>query len=208
MPHTYKYIYILLSIVLAYALFFGCVIRYLQKDRKRFLSKSLQLKASDFWPRASAISSDPADFLYAIVQDFSMTVAGLIVRDASDKEVARMVYHPIQRQGWITIETAEGRFEVDSLLTWQQTLVLRRATDAEPICTLKRSFLTRNYDSKHLGRFERKATWRSLIDTVFPITKDGTVIGKVWSINRAANQGAILVLPHAIPLPVRLFLFI
>lgn len=192
---------------------FAALIVWGVRMRNRQLARNLTIRAGDITAPLVAAGWDPAEMLYGVWQDFSATNAGMVVRDAQDREVARITYLPLTRQGWIVIETGAGRFEADVLRTLRQTAILREAGQPEVVlCRFARLHwwgtfrIDVNAAGAGAGPIVGRTPWQFRITTRTMYSRGGTPIGVGYHIGGTRDRGRLLVLPADIPLVVRLFI--
>ncbi len=198
----------LIKLLFVICLFFAIVIYFGLRVRKRSMAEALQLKAQDIWAPLQTSEWNMANLLYGVLQDFSATEIGLIVRDFRDQQVGKITFHMGVRQGWITLETDSGGFEVDVSPTLRQSMVLHPAGDnSQTICLFKK--LPRgafSFEAKGFGLLESKAPHRLRIAPWFEYRLNGRPVGGSQHIGGWTDRGSLLVLPGDIPLPIRLFI--
>lgn len=103
------------------------------------MARNLDIRGRDVSAPLVAAGWDPASILYGVWQDFSAAKLGMVVRDSADREVGRITYHPLTREGWLTLETGAGSVEGDVVPGLRQTITLHPAADATQIlCKFER----------------------------------------------------------------------
>lgn len=197
-----------LWILVGVILLFVAVILTGLRFRKRSFQDALQIRAQDIWASVRDERWNFADLLYGIVQDFSATELGLIVRNSSDQEVGRISFHTGSRKGWITIQAAGQIFEADSLNTLRQTVALHPAGDpSQTICTFRR--VRRGLfqvEVNGIGIIESKSPPGLRLAPTYEFRLDARPIGASQHIGGWQDRGTWLVLPASIPLPARMFI--
>ncbi len=198
--------YIAIGIFLGVVALFAVIMFFASKVRTNIQKESAAVKASDLLPGLFDLS-DPADFLYAVWHDLSNTVIGLIVKDAEDREIAKISFQNIKG---VTIEMPEEAYSIDYFpLTKAHELVLRRSKDSKSLCSCRETFFRKRYFcSTEIGTFEMSRLRSFSKGGVIPIRKNGNIIGNIRPLNAVCNRGRgkVLILSHAIPLPIRLFI--
>ena len=197
-----------LLLLLSLIALFVLVISFGLRFRKKSFQSALELRAEDIWMSVQDGRWNFSDLLYGILQDFSPTELGLIVRDCRDQEVGRISFHAGARQAWITFTTVGESFQGDSLPTWRQTVALRRSGDAGPVlCTFRRPAKgIFQIEVDGFGTIESKAPRGLQLAPRYEFAIDGKPIGISQHIGRSQNRGTWVVLPSSVPLPVRIFM--
>ena len=174
--------------------------------RKRSMMENLQLKARDIWAPLQTPGWNMENLLYGVLQDFSATEAGLIVRDFRDEEVGRITFHTGARKGWITIQAGAELLEADVLPTLLQSITLHSANTTQNICTFTRMRGgIYHFDAKGVGVLESKPSNRVQMTPWFEYRRNDQPVGGGQRVGRWVDRGRLLVLPHDIPLPIRMF---
>ncbi len=185
----------LLWFLLGTCLTFAIIVYLGLRLRKRSMMENLQFKAQDIWVPLQTSGWNIANLLYGVLQDFSATEAGLIVRDSRDEEV-----------GKITIQTGAELLEADVLPTLLQSITLHSANTAQTICTFTRlrGGIYR-FDAKGIGALESKPSNRFQLTPWFEYRLNDQPIGGGQRVGRWIDRGSLVVLPHDIPLSIRMF---
>lgn len=195
---------LLVSLIALFVLVISLGLRF----RKKSFQSALQLRAQDVWISVQDGRWDFDNLLYGILQDFSSTQLGLIVRDCRDEKVARISLHAGIRQAWITFEAGGESFQADSLPTLWNAVALRRSGEASPaLCTFRRLAMgTFQVEVDGFGTIESKPPSGLRLAPRYEFVIDGKPIGISQHIGGWHNRGIWLVLPSSIPLPVRIFI--
>ncbi len=196
----------LLWFLLGTCLTFAIIVYLGLRLRKRSMMENLQFKAQDIWVPLQTSGWNIANLLYGVLQDFSATEAGLIVRDSRDEEVGKITFHTGARKGWITIQTGAELLEADVLPTLLQSITLHSANTAQIICTFTRlrGGIYR-FDAKGIGALESKPSNRFQLTPWFEYRLNDQPIGGGQRVGRWIDRGSLVVLPHDIPLSIRMF---
>ena len=197
----------LLKLLFGICLFFAIVIDFGLRVRKRNMAEALQFRAQDIWAPLQTSGWNIENLLYGVLQDFSATEIGLIVRDFHDQQVGTITFHTGARKGWITIQTVSELLEADVLPTLLQSITLHPANTARIICafTRLRGGIYR-FDVKGVGVLESKLSNRFQITPWFEYRLNDQPIGGSQRIGRWIDRGSLVVLPNDIPLPIQMFI--
>lgn len=150
--------------------------------------------------------SDAAALIYALRREGPAAGAGLILRDAKDREIGRLTVHLASRAPWLTLETPGATFEADLTEAPRQTVVLHPLGDAsDRVCTARRTIWgsTRFRFGSGVEMVCRPVNRRSFARR-YAYRRDGHVIGYGRGIGGFVNRGAVVLLPDTVPLPVRM----
>ena len=198
----------LLWFLLGTCLAFAILIYSLLRLRKRGMERNLLLQAQEIWSPLRDSRWNFANLLFGVLQDFSATEIGLIVRDSRDQDVGKISFRTGARKGWITIQTNTETFEADVLPTLSQSIVLHAAGNASDIiCTFRRlRGAILSFDVKGIGVLESKITNRFQMTPWFEYRLNGQPIGGSQRIGRWIDRGCLVVFPSEIPLLIRLFI--
>ncbi len=195
------------SVVLALAALFAVTIYIAVRFRQRALAQNLQLDARDIAMPLAAEGWDTGLLLYGILQDFSATETGFLVRDRHNGEVGSVIFHPVSRKPWITIKTGDAVFEADVLPELSQTVEFHSAADpAKALCRFTRQVGgTYRFDVNGLGVLESKPAGQFKVAPRYEYVFEGKSAGTGQHIGGVVNRGQALVLTEDVPLAVRLF---
>ena len=198
------FVWLAVTLVALFALVISAGLRF----RRRSFQSALQLRAQDIWMSVQDSRWNFNDLLYGILQDFSSTQLGVIVRDCRDQEVGRISFHAGIRQAWVTFETGGETFQADSLPTLRQATVLHRSGEASPaLCTFRRLAMgTFQVEVEGFGTIASQPPLGPRLAPRYEFVVDGRTVGASQHIGGWHNRGIWLVLPSSIPLPVRIFM--
>ncbi len=197
----------LVWIALGITALFGAVILFGLHTREARMARNLQLRAQDLWAPFAQSGLERDSLLYGVFQDRSTTQIEMLVRNAKDEQVGRVVFHAISRTGAITISTDTATFAVDVLPTWSQCMVLRSERGSpDALCTSKRLWWgARRFDAREVGILVSRLRHRLRLAPISSISLDGAQVGVSQHVGGAFDRGVLLLLPASIPLPIRMF---
>lgn len=194
--------------ILALCALFGAVIFFGLRRRRAQMRASLEIRAQEIWTPFAQSGWNFDSLLYGVLQDFSATQIGMIVRDSRNEEVGRITFHMAARRGAITIATANECYQADVLPTFQRRVVLHSAmNDNEALCTFtRRMWGQHRFDVAGTGAIEGTVDGRLRLAPRYAFSLAGKRIGVSQQIGGAVNRGVLLILPNTIPLYIRLFI--
>lgn len=204
MAHEYLQAY---SVVLAITALFAVTIFLGLRFRERTRAQSLELSATDIAMPLAAQGWETRSLLYGILQDFSATETGLIVRDRSDHTLGTILFHPVSRKPWITLKVGDASWEADVLAALSQTVALHSANDSsQTLCTFTRhTGGTYDFAVNGVGVLESKPAHQFEVAPRYEYLLNGKAVGTGHHIGGAVNRGQVLVLGEDFLLAVRLF---
>jgi hypothetical protein len=187
-------------------LFFTVFIFLLLRLRKRIMENSLQITSDQLWSsisdRVEKFFLQKSDMLFGINQDWSNTVAYLLIKNAQDEIVGR-VYFKVRKR---IINISEKEFLVHFPLTWHRSANLY-SSEGKVIATYRQyAFGRHEYDVPGFGLIQ-SIRIRQGIKNLYFYKIDSKVIGVREEItSNLLSRGRLVILPAELPLEVRLFI--
>lgn len=198
-----------LLFLIAVALIFTFLIRFMLGYRKKFLQTNLQLTSKDAWEsigvRARHLGLDQRQLLYGIYQDETSTAASMIVRASTDEVLGKAIYPLAKRTR--TIMVNEQNYLVTRLLTWNSQIILQKPGEEKIIARAIQTgwFGKHRIDIPEYGSLQSS---RVSLDfkASYQYSTQGKIVGLADHTFGGHPKGRIAILPEEIPLPVRLFI--
>jgi len=181
-------------------------------SRRRFFAKAArEVNAAKLWQKFGAPQWSRDMLIYGVPTDFSMFLAGWIVRDGNDREVGRIL-----GGGYgFEIDAGGERYRVRVLGTWRYRAELRRANDfgedpAGAVCAFRATggfgARTAEYSGGPLGTIAipRALGWPR---ETYAILRGGAEVGRICILKPYRPLAKALILSGEATLAQRLFIF-
>jgi hypothetical protein len=174
--------------------------------RRDATAASGRVRAAQLAVPFTARGWDAAALIYALRSEGPAAGAGLILRDADDREIGRLTVHRASRAPWLTLETPGAAFEADLTEAPRQTVVLHPAGAAtDRVCTARRTIWgSTRFRFGAGGEVVCRPVNRRSFARRYTYRREDRMIGAGRGIGGFINRGAVVVLPDAVPLPVRM----
>lgn len=196
--------YFLIAILLGFA----ALIYFLLKYRKQLQNKDLKMTADEVWKKVSETSFlfnlSKSELIFWNPKDATASTLSLIVKDGFDQMIGEVFISMGSRKRTITM--GHYKFFIKFQLTWNRSAILS-SEDGHQLAQYRQTSWSGRHEIE-VNNFGTLKSERAQLGprVTFNYHLNDQWIGMTQEISSLRKSGRLALLPHEIPLEVRIFI--